>query len=94
MNAIAPNADQMLNDRKSWGHAPAGWYPLSLVQRGIWRSNQLKPESRGFNNLAFCATVFGQIDSRRLAKALDTLAARHQYCVRASRSIMANPGSS
>jgi condensation domain-containing protein len=37
----------------------------------------LEPESRGSNNLAFCATVFGQIDSLRLAKALDTLAARH-----------------
>jgi hypothetical protein len=51
MNAIALNADQMLNDRKNRGYAPAGWYPLSLLQRGIWRSNQLKPESRGSNNL-------------------------------------------
>jgi acyl carrier protein len=51
--------------------------PLSFAQQRLWFLNQLQPES-SFYNVALATQISGALDVAALARALETIVARHE----------------
>ena len=52
-------------------------YPLSKGQRGLWFLHQLAPDSAAYN-VAYAARILGRLDAPALARAFETVVARHE----------------
>src|SRR5687768_6720923 len=53
------------------------WFPLSAAQQGRWFLYRFDPAGRGNHNNVFAVALQGRIESSAIARALDSLAARH-----------------
>ncbi|WP_223619451.1 non-ribosomal peptide synthetase [Lysobacter sp. ESA13C] len=53
------------------------WFPLSAAQQGRWFLYRFDPAGRGNHNNVFAVALQGRIEPSAIARALETLAARH-----------------